>query len=84
MPQISDLLKTPVKVRGPTSERSYWIQKLADSIGVPFQNIMKEVWHLKGEEGTQVLRMIWEDVMREGDNRDYRAKKLRELINKSK
>lgn len=73
-----------MKVKRPTSERADLIQSLADSIRVPYMNVHRECWHLRGEAGNYILRIILDDVLRTGDNLDFRALKLREMIDNSK
>ena len=86
MKTISEHLKSYTEERKgkPTSRRSDLIQSIADSIGVPFKNVFNEVWHLHDDWGCDVLQMILDDVLRTGDNLNYRALKCRSLIDKSK
>jgi hypothetical protein len=72
------------KQNKPTSRRAYLIQAIADTLGVPFMNVFKEVWHLKGEAGCDVLQIILDDTLRSSDRIEWRALKCRELIQKSK
>jgi hypothetical protein len=66
------------------SERTHLIQSIADSVGVPFNNVFKEVFHLKSEWGNKILHNILEDVLMTGEDMNFRASKLRELVNKSR
>jgi hypothetical protein len=84
MKKISELLTAQVSVKRPTSERAYLIQEIANSIQVPYKNIMNVCWHLRGEEGNKILRIILSDVLQTGDNIWFRGRELRKMIEKSK
>ena len=81
MKPISELLNSPQKI---TSERQYLIQEIANSIGVPFINVLREVYHLTGDEGNKILRIILSDVLQTGDNVWFRGRQMRNMIEKSK
>jgi hypothetical protein len=83
MQQINTLFASR-QTKAPNSRRSDLIDQLAKSIDVPFQNIMRETYHLKDDWGCDILQNILDDVLSVGDNKDMRARKLRELINASK
>lgn len=63
MQQISTLFA--VKTRTPNSERSYWIQQIADLTGIPFKKILWKFNHLVGSEGTEIIRHLYEDALTE-------------------
>lgn len=72
------------KVGQPTSRRADLIQQIANALQVPFRNVFNEVWHLRDEWGCDVLQMILDDTLRASEKVEWRAKKCRELIDKSK
>lgn len=83
MQQISELIQIK-KIRGPNSERSYWIQQCSDLTGIPFKKIMWKFNHLVGKEGTEIIRQIYESALQASSDNRVKCIKLWVELKKTK
>lgn len=76
-------IKLEKKVKGPSSERAYWIQQMADLAGVSFTGVLRKTFHFpKGTIGTKMLKSIYEEAtMQEGE---WQRIRMWSLIKKTK
>ena len=86
MQQIKESLKTysVKKSNAPNSERSYWIQQIADLTGMRFLVIFGKVRHLQGREGTKVIREMYESACQASSNSTGKAVKFWEILKRTK
>lgn len=65
-------------------ERGDLLRQLEQITGMPFDVLLKNTFHLKGEAGVRILEIIRDDTLRHTSDRLYRRVKCAELINLSK
>ena len=84
MNPISQLLTLPKVNKPPSSERSLYIQDIADLTSMPFRVILNKTMHLKGEEGTGILKWMYDESLRYSYDKKKRAIKFWLLLRQTK
>jgi hypothetical protein len=83
MRSIAEQLKIDSPPKLPNSQRSYWIQQIADLTGMKFMVIFGKVNHLVGEKGTEVIKTLYLDALT-ADTQEGKRKRLWWLLAKTK
>ena len=83
MKQINSLFEQYNIKKKPNSERSYWIQQIADMTGMKFIVIFGKVNHLVGEAGTRAIRNMYEDALRYSSESQWRSIHFWKLLKQS-
>lgn len=86
MLNIKDVLqiKFAQKTKKPNSERSYYIQQIADLTEMKFIVIFGKVNHLTGVRGTVALRNMYEDSLRHSEDLKWKRIHFWKLLKQSK